>query len=273
MSYTVRQYNHPESADDGFLTLTTAGTAKRRAGVADSEVTGSGGINFKDECVQITGGLTKDVNYYFHGKIKRMSTTQTFDIKLVNYSDSKSDVQYIKTIDILSGKDSEWVSVDFIFTPAANFDTIVFELRRIREDFSETQPRFPIIIYQELSIVNNIISTHLFTNETEVVELTKIGVQSHPGLMMCINGEQIYIGKTGIYELRNGVVKATMFSVVNPAVENTAAAGGVNLEEVQKLLTDMGADPNFTTSRCIFNSPKKRTIDAFTLDYMYERED
>jgi len=33
--------------------------------------------------------------------------------------------------------------------------------------------------------------------------LTKIGVQGPPSLLMCINREQIRIGRTGIYELNN----------------------------------------------------------------------
>jgi hypothetical protein len=30
--------------------------------------------------------------------------------------------------------------------------------------------------------------------------LQKIGVQSEPGLLMCINGEEIHVGQSGIYE-------------------------------------------------------------------------
>ena len=271
MSYVLNQYNHPKEVDDKniFLTLVTAGQAKRRKAITDSEVNGNGGISFQDECVQIPGGLIKDTNYYFHGKIKRLSSTQTFDIKLINYDDDKIKEQYIKTIDIISGANSEWVNVDFIFTPAENFDTIVFELRRTREDFSDVQPRFPIIIYEELSVINNIITSQI----GQGVALVKLGVQADPGLMMCINGEQIYVGRTGIYELRNGIIKATMFSVAEPAEELPAAAGGVNIKELEQFLASIGADPVFTTSRCIFNAPKIRTIDRFTLDYMYERED
>ena len=271
MSYVLNQYNHLREEDNKniFLTLVTSGEAKRKKAKSDSETIGAGGVAFQDECVQIPGGLLKDTIYYFHGRIKRMSSVQIFDIKLVNYDDNNSNEQYIKTVAIIGGAETEWVNVDCIFTPAANFDTIVFELRRTREDFSDVQPRFPILIYEELSIVNNIITSQI----GQGVALSKLGVQADPGLMMCINGEQIYVGRTGVYELRNGIIKATMFSVVRPVEEQPAAAGGVDIEELQQILSNMGADPVFTTSRCIFNAPKKRIIDRFTLDYMYERED
>lgn len=269
MGYIFNQYNHRESEDIGFMTLVRDGIAKRRNSLSDSESIDTGGMNFVEECVHIPSGINKDISYYFHGKIKRMSTTQTFDIKLVNFTNLDGDEQYIKTIDIRKGNEDEWVTVEFIFTPAVNFDTIVFELRRIREDYSEIQQRFPIIIYEELSIINNFLPNL----KGRPIELLKLGVQSHPGLMMCINSEQIYVGKTGIYELRNGVIKATMFSVVNPAKEDAAAAGGRDIKELQENLAGMGANPQNTTSICIFNSPKTRMIDAFTLDYMYESED
>jgi hypothetical protein len=34
--------------------------------------------------------------------------------------------------------------------------------------------------------------------------LTKIGIQGPPGMLMCINGEPIRIGPSGIYEIKNG---------------------------------------------------------------------
>ena len=42
-------------------------------------------------------------------------------------------------------------------------------------------------------------------NYSDLEELAKIGVQGPPGLIMCINREQIRIGRTGIYELNNGM--------------------------------------------------------------------
>ena len=266
MSYILNQYNHAKGIDtkQEFLTLVTNGIAKRKSTKADSQVIGNAGLQFLDECVYIPGGLKRGVNYYFHGRIKRMKgdIPQTFDIKLVNYDDETEKEQFIKTIVIVGGEtESEWVNVDFIFTPIVDFDTILFKLYRD----SNLKDRYPIIIYEELSIINNILSKIL---KLENQPLIKIGIQSNPGLLMCINGQSIMIGKSGIYELRNGIIKVNTFSVVNPADETE-----IDIENLQNNLANMGANPINTTSICIFNKPKIRTINNFIFDYMYEREE
>lgn len=40
---------------------------------------------------------------------------------------------------------------------------------------------------------------------SNVNSLSKVGIQGPPSMLMCINGEQIRLGKTGIYEINNGV--------------------------------------------------------------------
>ena len=47
--------------------------------------------------------------------------------------------------------------------------------------------------------------TTLKSSYTGMEYLTKIGIQGPPSLLMCINREQIRIGKTGIYEINNGI--------------------------------------------------------------------
>ena len=44
--------------------------------------------------------------------------------------------------------------------------------------------------------------------------LTKIGIQGPPSLLMCINGEQIRIGKSGIYEINNENVKISFVGFI-----------------------------------------------------------
>ena len=259
MSYILNQYNKArhENIDCNdtqnliFMKLISSGEVLKKAQPLDTNIFGEGMDPFQDECIKILGGMQKNINYYFHGKIKRMKTKQSFDIKLINYDDNKSDEQYIKTIDIQPMQDglNEWYDIEFIFTPAANFDTILFELDRIKIDFTG-ESRVPVILYQELSLINNLI-----TSQIGEVELLKIGAQARPGLLMCINGEEIRIGRTGIYEIKNGIINITFFSVCAAADEK---------EEIDLNQID--------TSKCIFDTQKVRTIDAFTLDYMYERE-
>lgn len=56
-------------------------------------------------------------------------------------------------------------------------------------------------------LITNIIDT--FASTYGLTELIRIGVQGPTGLMMSINGEQIRIGKTGIYELNDINIKIT----------------------------------------------------------------
>lgn len=58
-------------------------------------------------------------------------------------------------------------------------------------------------IYLITNIIDTLASTYGLT------ELIRIGVQGPTGLMMSINGEQIRIGKTGIYELNDINIKIT----------------------------------------------------------------
>lgn len=60
----------------------------------------------------------------------------------------------------------------------------------------------------------------IFTPETTKPLLIKLGIQSAPGTIVKVNGVEIKIGKTGIYELDN-VVTVKSLSFPNGADENT----------------------------------------------------
>lgn len=289
MAYVLGQYNKNKTVHDDniFMSYVTAGENRRKRVASDTEPGGSSNP-FENECVYVSTGLSVSKNYYFHGKIKRMLTAQTFNIKLVNYNSSSSEEenveQYIKTINIAAGDVHEWVDVEFIFSPLIVFDTILFELQRTISDYRE-EVRYPLIAYQELSQIENLISARIGIG----IELIKIGVQSHPGLMMCINGEEIHTPRSGIYELKNGVILVSFFSIVAPAKEDTN--GLINymntrnneVDEIERKKESGEYTPEQAEaakkalmSRCFFDVngsyPKTRTIDSFTLDYMYREE-
>jgi len=276
MGYIINQFNQPfikdidaDSADSTiYMTLIKNGAAAQRQSAVDSGVSGESSSPFYDECVKILDPLEPGINYYFHGKIKRLNSDQIFYIYLVNYEDSQSKMQYIKTITIQGGDESEWVDLEFTFNPLlSSFNCILFQLQRTVEDY-RTEARTPIIIYEELSKINNMISSKIGEN----IKLLKIGVQSHPGLMMCLNGEEIHVGKTGIYEVRNGVITVNFLSFLFVGIEKIenvnliAGADGDTLTSFEEYLTAVSA------SQCIFDTPKIRNIDAFTLDYMYKED-
>lgn len=273
MAYILGQYSKAAGDDSIFMTLITNGNARRKEVQTDVGTQGSG-IVFENECIQIGSTFNNNNNYYFHGKIKRMNTNQIFTVKLVNYSSNDIE-QYIKKITVGGGDPHDWVDIEFVFSPYTNFDAILFELQRTAEDYSD-EIRYPKIIYEEISVINDIIARKIGNN----IELLKIGVQSNPGLLMCINGEEIRTSRSGIYELKDDVIVVTFFSVVaaanetNTALESTIADINTRWDEANALPT---AAQRETAKKNIYsvsllNNPKSRTVDDFVLDYLYKED-
>ena len=100
--------------------------------------------------------------------------------------------------------------------------------------------------------------------------------------MMCINGEEIHVGRTGTYEVRNGIITVEFFSVVEAAIEDYNGNSPLilpdgtraTIEQYLNYLANLAPVETATTtnSKCIFRNSKLRNIDAFTLDYMYKEE-
>ena len=284
MAYIIGQYNHNNASSDdaSFITPITTGNASRYSNSGDVGSISSSANYFADECITNLN-LVSSEYYYFRCQIKRMVMPQTFTIKLINYNDAGNAVeQFIKQITVQGGNRQEWVNVEFIFSPVISFDTILFQLQRTMDDY-QGSIRYPKIAYQQLGIINNIINSKIENN----ILLLKIGVQSHPGLTMCINGEEIHISKTGIFEIKNGVIPIAFFSVTNPAIEVNQDPTDINSVEGWKIninqqIEDIENDPTLTIdqkeamyrailSKCFFDTSKIYKIDAFTLDYMYNK--
>jgi len=289
MSYVLNQFNQPvvdksdtsSSVNQTYMTQLTGGTPRRKESASDSGVGNVSESLFYDECVQLASPLVEGASYYFHCKIKRLLSDQVFYIYLINYNstEEKPSTQYLKTITVSGGDVADWVDFELIFSPLLNFDCILFQLQRTIEDY-RIATRYPYICYEELSRINNII-----TSKTSAKSgLFKIGVQSRPGLMMCLNKEEIHVGRSGVYEVNNGIVVVDFFSVAAAATENPEGANPLvnpdtgDILTIDQYLDYMASLPivegkNNTNSRCIFDNSKERRIDAFTLDYMYEAEE
>ncbi len=278
MSYIIGQYNHSmDSGDDSeYINLITSGVPKRY------QVQGASGAGlsvslFEDECIQVNE-LSSAKYYYFKCQIKRLSSMQVFTVKLINYNSTEGQEQYIKTITIQGGSLDEWVNVEFIFHPLNNFDTILFSLQRNLDDYGGNL-RYPKIAYQELGIINNIINSKVKNG----VSLAKLGIQSSSNLVMCINGEEIHTPRSGIFEIKNGIISIDFFSVVNAAkelgteldtwlqnigftcksIEEQVAEGAITRERANTMLKNI-------QSKSFLNTSKKIEINSFVLDYMYE---
>lgn len=278
MAYILGQYNkNINTSNNGFMRQITTGTASRRQVLSDNGVTGANSEPFEDECC--TGlSLISSKKYYFHCKIKRHTDFPLiFTVKLVNYEAGTENIeQYLKTITVQSGDlDDEWADFEIIFTPLISFDTILFELQRISVDY-KVEVRYPKFVYIELSEILNAIDEPSAINLNNK-EFIKIGVQSRPGLMMCINGEEIHTSRSGIYELKNGDILVNFFSVVTAAKENnedednpSTVNGAIKKINDEYAASTTEAEREAIQSRCMFATSKNRIIDSFTLDYVYK---
>lgn len=164
-------------------------------------------INFYDQCMYLSGGgvVTSLYSYYLKFEVKQIpNSVQDFTIKLQNDSSDNSNVQEIRTYNIKQGIGSNVFEI--IFNPNSNYNQIVFELKRLTLDFyldngDGTSGRIMDIKILKFSRVINVISDYLSKNYSGLKYLKKIGIQGPPGLLLCIDGEEIRIGKSGIYEL------------------------------------------------------------------------
>ena len=98
-----------------------------------------------------------------------------------------------------------------IFQPVSNnFNKLVFSFDRTIKDIIQLYQKAKntgsnpanedyVLIDSasiQLAIINNFLQ--------DVKDAVKIGIQGTPGTLMCINGEGIRIGPSGIYEIKNG---------------------------------------------------------------------
>ena len=260
MGYIVSQYNKSDTTDNSiFMTALGGGKAIRIKEQSDSGVMGSVYMNpFLNEAVYFPkSSLEASKYYYFHGKVKRSNEEQIFYIYLMDKDNTNVDAnqQFIKTITVQSG--TGWSDIEFMFSPFEAFNTIVFKLQRTAIDYDQDTCRYPTIIYQELSLINSL------TTILNIDKFYKIGVQSRPGFLMCINGEEIRIGKTGIYELKNGFVAIEFFSAI------AAAKDPEWLEDTLNGLAESTSEN--INSQCYFDAANAdRDISNFSLDYIYE---
>ena len=302
-NYIVKQHNFAGSnKTDQFLTYIN----KPNDGFITKRILYSSSY---EECIQYNQQFSDSQVYYLHAKVKRLNSDFTLNILLVKLTDNENEFssQFLKSINVkgkpelqvvnqpadgiftLSNEEeSKWHDIEVIFKPNTNeYDYIVFQMVRT----NNSNLGFPTIIYQELSLVNNY-KTNSIDVGGNVGKVIKFGIQADPGTVMCINGQEIHVGKSGIYEIRNGIIYLDYFSIVQAGVEDDEKSYAdylreptptseefANVKNFQDLLDTLFAKDNnannmgdYTYSQCLFKHPKTRSIKAFTIDYIYTEE-
>lgn len=221
MSFQFRQFRRNQLSS--FLTplsyelttITSQSTISSAVTFLDNILILSGNNIIKP--TELDGVRTK--NYYIRFKVYKKANPQTIKIKLVNTNKTSDNIQVLKSIVVEGGRESDYSSYEIVISPNNTYNRILFELQRELEDYNTinqdgTYGRICNIYIDRLDEVYNVIN-HLSSliNKTSLLQ---IGVQSAPGLLMCINGEEIKVGRSGLYEILNGYKISFIGFIVEP---------------------------------------------------------
>lgn len=205
MSFNLGQFRRPQLSS--YVTQLTYNMIEIK-----SETEISQAIIFTDKAMELQGSnvLESGKNYYLKFKIyKRLDSEQNITVRLQNSTEIQDNVQTMASYIVARGSGADYVTYEMILAPNGTYNQILFELNRTSFDYTlenedGTNGRVIEIEIDNFELIYNVID-HLNTI-LGITELKKIGVQGPPGLLMCINGEEIRIGRSGIYEINNGVV-------------------------------------------------------------------
>ena len=219
MSFQFGQFRRSQL--DSFLT-----PLKYKIEQAKIKSTISTTVTFVDNVISLTDALKpteqdgiRAKNYYIRFRIYKKANPQTFIIKLINTNKQTDNIQNLRTIVVDAGRETEYNTYEIVIPPNNNYNQIKFELQRELEDYNKKNPdgtygRICKIEVIRLDEIYNVID--YLTTIINKSALLQIGVQSAPGLLMCINGEEIRVGRSGLYEILNGYKVTFIGFIVEP---------------------------------------------------------
>lgn len=190
----------------------------------------SQGITFIDKAIVLTGNnILQSVDktgtviksYYMQIKVfKEEESEQLLTIKLVNTDKTKDNEQTLETITIEQGEKNDFAIFEIVIPPNQSYNQIQFVLNRVLIDYNNenedgTYGRKVNMEILKLKEIYNVID---FLNPAieNTGRLKQIGVQSAPGLLMSIDGEAVRVGRSGIYEINNGISVSFIGFIVEP---------------------------------------------------------
>ena len=214
MSYKIGQFRKNQIGQNQYMTSIdfTVNTAKTYLnGVLDQT------SYFKDIGISpVSGTFENSKNYFVRLAIVKTQQIQNFQIILNNKDDEQNlEQQFLKSFFVPSKNnnitDVETVMVQIVFNPIVDFNQLVLKLSRTASDYAkmnkdgnETFAGRIITIDEDKCKCFQIMNILNIDSLRGINEFAKIGVQGPTGLLMCINGEEIRVGPSGLYEIKNG---------------------------------------------------------------------
>ena len=159
-----------------------------------------------DTVVGIPGSyLIKDTNYYLIFQFKSLSQYGHFKVKLIGDNISMTVKEF---------KVNPYDTCEVVFTPNDDkYTAIVFELVR-----TDSYQDGIVLDNIQLKSLTNVI-THLQSRYDNLAYLKKMGLQGPPGLLFSMNGEEFYMGKSGIYEIQDINITNLSFVIKDDVAE------------------------------------------------------
>lgn len=158
--------------------------------------------------------------------------------------ETDDDAQQIGTCTVLKTSEDnstftnpQYMNFSFVFTPKEDFDNLVFKVQRNRYDVLNQNQRNWLILdilntnditqkerlvagtiftCNTLTILNNLVPDSIIGQSSK--EWLKFGFQGRPGSLIVVNGQPIRVGRSGIYELNNGL-KITKFMIAGSTID------------------------------------------------------
>ena len=225
MSYKFGQFRKSQYSDYLLPLDYTLNNLRVESSLSTGVVFIDKGIDLEgNNILQALASNGKQRSYYIRFKIYKLDTAQKITVRLVNTEKTTDNVQKIEDIEIPAGNPGDYDIFEMILSPNDNhtYNQIYFQLNRELIDYNTLKPdgtygREMNISIDRLDEVYNIIN-YLNTSIDNKSALKQIGIQGPPGLLMNINGEAIRVGRSGLYEINNGI-KITFIGFIVEADE------------------------------------------------------
>lgn len=194
MAFQIGQIRSNEQSQFNFIEAVN-GNVDTEGSIA----AGDGSIlGLEDRLVTFESGFSPENKYFVVLNINRLATAQKIKAYLYFSNEGKVSKQYIGTYKIPAGtgdaQTDGYVRVEMVLAPNRNYPSILLELERTIND-----TRIVNVSSTSVHTIKNLLdSDSLLSGKT----LKQIGVQAPVGLLMCINGEGIRVGPSGLYEIK-----------------------------------------------------------------------
>jgi hypothetical protein len=190
MSYNIGQFRRSDLDVGGYETAIDYSLSTVKTAIPLTSIT------FTDKILNFTKPIDYSTVYYLRFTVSCLTSgVQNFSLILQNDSDT-DNTETIGSYTAPIGTGT--VTFEIIFQPNNSYNSMLFELQRSDLDFKSTNGRAMTITINKFVKLTNIVKDAI-----GVDSLKKIGIQGPPGLLFTINGEEIQIGRSGIYELYN----------------------------------------------------------------------